>query len=348
MRNSNLILRHIFFRGLYFFSVLLINICIARFFAAEKSGQIFYTVNNLALILLLVSVSLESGTAYYIATGSLETSAMARFCFFWATAASLIALSAWWCVLYFSHSVYLSNTGFLFASFLFIAGVLYTTYFTALFYAKKEFGLPNRILFFVNILLIFILFLGKFYVPIRDHFILIYFSSFFLQGLLMNIFFFRKKYSSNKPFLPSLQILKKIAHYSLAALVANLIYFLVNRIDYWFVEYFCSAKDLGNYIQASKLGQMLLILPGILGSTLFPIFSSQKNTGHTFELTAIIRTLLWINGGICILIICFGWYHFSSGFWIIIQQYVFTFSPFDSGHFINYHELSHGSLVLGG
>ena len=79
-RNSDLILQHLLWRALYFFSVLLINIGIARFFAAEKSGQIFYIVNNLALILLLVSISLESGSAFYIASGKPGSSLMARFC----------------------------------------------------------------------------------------------------------------------------------------------------------------------------------------------------------------------------------------------------------------------------
>ncbi len=52
-KTSALVLHHIVWRGLYFFSVLLLNIGIARFFAAEKSGQIFFIVNNLALILLI-------------------------------------------------------------------------------------------------------------------------------------------------------------------------------------------------------------------------------------------------------------------------------------------------------
>src|SRR5450432_4262632 len=202
--NTTLILNHVLWRGLYFFSVLLINIGIARFFAAEKSGQIFYIVNNLALILLLVSLCLESGATYFISSGKLEASGMARFCWIWATTASFIALAIWLIILHFEHSMYGNNIGFILASFLFIAGVLYTTYFTALFYAKKEFGLPNKILFFVNILLVFLLLLGKFYLSIRDHFILIYFSSFFLQGLLMNIFFFRQQYSAGRPFMPSL------------------------------------------------------------------------------------------------------------------------------------------------
>ncbi|HEY4935508.1 MAG TPA: hypothetical protein VII44_02950 [Puia sp.] len=307
-KNTSLVLHHIFWRGLYFFSILIINIGIARFLAAEKSGQIFFIVNNLALILLLVSVSLESGSTYYIASGNLNASQMARFCLFWAAIASLIALAVWWSVLYFSHPIYLTHYGFLLASFLFILGVLLTTYFTALFYAKKQFGLPNKILCLVNMLLIVLLIAWKNHPTIKTHFLQIYFSCFFLQGLLMMIFFFSKESSPGGSILPSRPILKKVIQYSLAALIANLIYFLVNRIDYWFVQYYCSTKDLGNYIQASKLGQMLFILPGILGSTLFPIFSSGKKSGNTAELTAVIRVLFWINGGICILILCLGWY----------------------------------------
>src|SRR5450432_1403158 len=111
--NTTLILNHVLWRGLYFFSVLLINIGIARFFAAEKSGQIFFIVNNLALVLLIVSISLESGATYYIAIGKLEASLMANFCLIWATGASLIALTGWGAVLYLDRSVYLENPIFL-------------------------------------------------------------------------------------------------------------------------------------------------------------------------------------------------------------------------------------------
>jgi O-antigen/teichoic acid export membrane protein len=307
-KNSNLVLQHMLWRGLYFFSILLINIWIARFFAAEKSGQIFFVVNNLALVLLVVSISLESGATYYIASDKLEASLMANFCLVWATGASLIALIVWGIVLHMMHSVYLGDPIFLASSFSFILGVLFTTYFTSLFYAKKEFGLPNKILFLVNMLLIVFLIFGKNNATIRTHFIEIYFFSFFLQGLLLRIFFFGKYSYSGKLMFPPGPILKMVIRYSLFAMVTNLVYFLVNRIDYWFVEYYCSAKDLGNYIQASKLAQMLLILPAILGSTLFPIFSSQDKSGNQSQLTAVIRVLLWINGGICLLILVAGWY----------------------------------------
>lgn len=301
-------------RGLYFFSILLINIGIARFFAAEKSGQIFFIVNNLALVLLVVSISLESGATFYIASGKLEASGMANFCLVWATGASLIAFALWGTILYFSHSGYLGNPIFLVSSFFFILGVLFTTYFTSLFYAKKEFGLPNKILFLINVLLIVFLVVGKNDSTTRTHFIEIYFFSFFLQGMLLRVFFFRKYSPTGTLMFPPRAILKLVIQYSLYALFANLVYFLVNRIDYWFVAYYCSAKDLGNYIQASKLAQMLLILPAILGSTLFPIFSSPEKSGNNAQLSAVIRVLFWINGSLCILILAAGWYFFPLVF----------------------------------
>src|SRR5450755_1847481 len=113
--NTNLILHHILWSVLYFFSILLLNIGIARFFAAEKSGHIFYIVNNLALILLLASISLESGCIYYIASENLEVTRMARLCLVWAVLASGIALAGWWAILHIFHSAYLKDPGFILA-----------------------------------------------------------------------------------------------------------------------------------------------------------------------------------------------------------------------------------------
>jgi O-antigen/teichoic acid export membrane protein len=326
-KNSSHVLQHMLWRGLYFFSILLLNIWIARYFAAEKSGQIFYIVTNLSLVLLIASLSLESGATYYVASGKLEASLMANFCLVWATVMSLIAVIGWGIGLYLIHSVYLQNPAFLVSSFFFILGVLFTTYFTALFYAKKEFGLPNKILFLVNMLLIVCLILGKNSPVIRTQFIEIYFIGFFLQGMLLRVFFFRKyTYSGNQTF-PKRPILKMVFRYSLFALIANLAYFLVNRMDYWFVEYYCSQKDLGNYIQASKIAQMLVILPAILGSTLFPLFSSQEKSGSRSQLTAVIRVLFWLNAGICLLILAAGWYFipllFGTSFKMMYTLFVF-------------------------
>ena len=305
---SGLVRQHILWRGLYFFSVLLFNIGIARFFEAEKSGQIFFIVSNLSLLLLVSGASLESGFTYYISSDQLDEGKAANFCLAWATGASLITSIVWWLLLHISHSYYLGDPAFLLASFLFILGVLFTSYFTALFYAKKEFGLPNRILSLVNIVMLISLIWLRNKPEYKSHFIEIYFSGFFLQGILLRIFFFRKYSGKDGRLFPPGSILKKVMQYSMIALSANLIYFLVNRIDYWFVQYYCSASELGNYIQASRLSQLLFVLPGIVGSTLFPVLSSFGHSGTEKSLTQVIRSLLWINGGVCWLIVSLGWY----------------------------------------
>jgi O-antigen/teichoic acid export membrane protein len=307
-RTANLIAQHLLWRGLYFFSVLILNILISRFFAAEKSGQIFYIINNLAFILLLVSISLESGAVYYISSGKLDARQMARFCLLWTLVAGSIAALGWWLGLQFTGSSFFGNAAFLGASLLFIGGVLLTTFFNALFYAKHQFGLPNKMLLGVNACLIALLISRNQSTWIRNHFLLLYFFSYALQGiLLMTVFFiwYPEKGTSGFPSSPTL---KKVIRYSLTALTANVIYFLVNRMDYWFVARYCSARDLGNYIQASKLGQMLLIVPSILGATLFPLLSSGKQVNANAQLKSVVRVLLWINLSICLLVICFGNY----------------------------------------
>jgi len=177
---------------------LLINIGIARFFAAGESGQIFYIVNNLSFILLLVSLSLESGAAYYIASARFESASLARFCLIWTAGASLVALGIWWLSMYFSGKGEIDQGLFLLSGFLFITGSLLITYFTALFYAKKEFVIPNRILCVLNGLLILLLVLERKNLTIKIHFLEIYFSVFFSSGHCSRNFLFSKAKETNR------------------------------------------------------------------------------------------------------------------------------------------------------
>ncbi len=306
-KNTSHVLQHMLWRGLYFFSVLVINIGIARLFGAERSGQIFILVNNLAIVLLVVSLSLEAGATFFIASGKINASEMANFLILWTVIVSLLAIAGWGYIVGFPTSVR-SDSSHILGGFFFLSGVLLTTYFTSLFYSKKEFALPNKILFIVNMILIISLFSMKYFRIVQIYFIELYFVSFFTQGLVLVLVFYNKNLGFSIFKYPSRFVLKTIIRYSLFALVANLAYFLVNRIDYWFVKYYCSPDGLGNYIQASKIAQMMLIVPSILGSTLFPIFSYGYKSENQPQLTAVIRVLVFINAGICLLILATGWY----------------------------------------
>ncbi len=330
-RTANLIVQHLLWRGLYYFSVLILNILIARFFAAEKSGQIFYIINNLAFILLLVSISLESGTVYFISSGKLDARQMARFCLLWSLVASTISGLAWWLGLRLTGSSFFGDGAFLGASLMFIGGVLLTTFFNALFYAKHQFALPNKILLSINVCLIVLMIFRNEMIWIRNHFLVLYFFSYALQGVLLLISFFVWYPEKNNRGLPSSSVLRIVIKYSLAALTANIIYFLVNRMDYWFVANYCSANDLGNYIQASKLGQMMLIVPSILGATLFPIMSSGKQINGNADIKSVVRVLLWTNLSICLFIALPGYWAFPFLFGKTFNHMYFIFLLFIPG-----------------
>ncbi len=84
--------------------------------------------------------------------------------------------------------------------------------------------------------------------------------------------------------------IRLLIRYALLSLAANVIFFLVYRIDYWFVEKYCSAEELGNYIQVSKLGQMLLVIPTIISSVVFP-----HTAGAGSELTEMKHNIMRIG-----------------------------------------------------
>ncbi|MEJ7681191.1 MAG: oligosaccharide flippase family protein [Segetibacter sp.] len=80
--------------------------------------------------------------------------------------------------------------------------------------------------------------------------------------------------------MPAFINIRLLIRYALVALAANVIFFLVYRVDYWFVKKYCTLQELGNYIQVSKLGQMLLIIPTIISSVVLP-----QTAGGGTELT---------------------------------------------------------------
>src|SRR5215213_4772058 len=65
MRLQKLIYQGIVWRGLYYASVFVLNVVIARVYKAGDSGLINYLINNLSFLLLITSLSLESALGYF-------------------------------------------------------------------------------------------------------------------------------------------------------------------------------------------------------------------------------------------------------------------------------------------
>ena len=259
-------------RGFYFITVLVMNIFLSRYFQASDAGWIFYLCNNFSLMVILAGLTMETAVNYYSAKNGIDDSQLAWFSIAWTIMVSLVVFVVLW--FYFGrykNTTAITRAEYIFYAICYVAGIQLTNFFSALFYANKNFFLPNFLMVLLNLGVILI-------IPKQEGtentntalIIKLYFAFFVITGIALATAFIMKKQSWKKISLPNFFDIRLLIKYGLVALAANLIFFMVYRIDYWFVKRFCSPEQLGNYIQVSKLGQMLLILPTIVSSVVFP------------------------------------------------------------------------------
>lgn len=288
MSFNRLLMRVILWRGIYFLSAFLLNVFFVRYYGAAGSSTVYYLINLYSFVLLVASFSMETGMSFYLARGQANEGELSSLACLWTLVFSLLSLLLLRIYfLFFDSDVPASLFGM--TALTFIPGQLLVTFFTALFYAKEASVLPNMILVAVN--LVFILLIpsaGIVHMGLGgEMYLRIYFWGILVQGLLLAIVFMRKYGGTFR--LPDGRILKNIFRYSIVALTANVLFFLVYRVDYWFVKRFCTAEQLGNYIQVSKLGQIVLLLPGILASVIFPRTALGKHEDMARALSRMIR-----------------------------------------------------------
>ncbi|HEX8462031.1 MAG TPA: oligosaccharide flippase family protein, partial [Segetibacter sp.] len=228
----------------------------------------------------------------------------------------------------YKNTTVITRTEYLYYALCYIVGIQLTSFFTALFYAGRNFFLPNFLMVLLNVIVIFI-------IPKQEGtdntdtalIIKLYFAFFLLTGIVLAAAFIIKKRSWQNWSLPAFFDLKILVRYALISLAANVIFFLVYRVDYWFVKKFCSPEDLGNYIQVSKLGQMLLIIPSIISSVVFPhtaggtmdSIEMKENIMRIGRITTVLYLILFV------LIFVFGRWLFPFVFGSTFQR---MFIPF--------------------
>lgn len=317
MKLATALSKSILWRGFYFVSVMLLNILVARHFQSEGSGQMYYVINLLAFILILISFCLEAPMGYYLSQQKLNETQLAFISVGWTI---LIMVPGWFIIrsLAVPKEGLLQLAGFHFSATSFLAGNLLISFFVSLFYAKMDFVLPNLLLVAVNLLLIVL-------VPNNEwvrgfltdeRYVQLYFFGFFMQGfLLMLAFFFRYfKWTAVKR-IP-VELVKPFLSFAFIAVVTNSMTFLMYRIDYWFVNKFCLDDDLGNYIQACKLAQLFFIVPSILAGVVFPMTASGRKEEMNKKMQLLSRGLILFYSAACLFLML-------TGFWL----FPFVFGP---------------------
>lgn len=275
---ANKIAQHFLWRGLYLGSVFLVNLLLARIMEADKSGAFYLALNNLSLLVLVLSVSMESSLVYHCASNQLPLNKAWSLTVLWSVAVFILSLLFFW--IGFNKTSYDSIEWLLLA---FPSAFIIINNISALYQVKRDFRTYNIILTVVNIAVIsYLIDYGNFFyteesaesaaihrIVAQPYIVKIYLFSVLIQAVVLLIFYWWDM--ANRKFqLPGRAQLARLMRYALAAWGANLVFFLVYRVDYWLVDHFRSNDELGNYIQVSKIVQLFVMIPALMASVLFP------------------------------------------------------------------------------
>ncbi len=274
MNISRLFASNILWRGTYLVSSLLVTVLLARYLEAYTTGWLFYFISWLSFFLLIASFSMESSITYYVSIKEVTDQKMQSFALCWSLAVTIVTIITGFAIFKIDNE-FITQRMFVAFTVFFITGNLLITFFTALFYAKQQYMLPNIVFIFFNGLISTFLIYGISggTLQIMSYgFLEIYFFIYLAQGIAITALYIFGSKKRVEFALPSTRMIKKILVYSSMAFLANVFFFLVTRIDYWLLDYYHTERSLlGNYIQASRLVQLFQLFPTILASTIFPI-----------------------------------------------------------------------------
>ncbi len=239
-----------------------INLLLVRLLGAEQSGVFYYDITLLAMLALLQGFSLESGTVFFKSKKDADDDGIAGALVLWLVLQVFISAAI---LVFLDIKITLLN------AMLYVVSNIAITYFNALFASNKIFLTPNIISAGVNFVLLAVFavlyFAGKksTLLPVQ-----LYMYGFAAQALLYALFFYKDYNRQVNIMAVNIVLLKKLFAFSGMVFISNLLFFLLTRIDYYFVSRYCTAAALGNYIQVSKFGQLLVLVPSMVATVLFP------------------------------------------------------------------------------
>ena len=327
MQATGTLLQTVLWRGLYYVTAFIINIVIARHFQASVSGTVYYISSMYALVVLLSGLSLESGIIYFMAKKEIAVARLFNFSITWSLFIGLLTFLT--THFFFQKSYFgISSNLLVLSAMLYISGNLLITYCSGFFYARNNFRIPNIIIIAGTIILIILIpYGGRSVIPaINDeNYFYIYFSSFFVQGICMAIATKIKYIKKGMLWFLTLPEFKLLFRYCALAFMGNIIFFLLYRIDYFFVEKYCTAGELGNYIQVSKLGHLFFILPTILASAVFTITAGRQKERLSKLLTILSRSIFFLYLLVCLVLALTGKWLFP---FVFGESFTNMYQPF--------------------
>ncbi len=256
-------------RGLYFLSVFILNIALARQYEAIQNGWITYITANFALTICLGSLSFEVSILHFGASNKIDKNKLFTFALFWVTFISLLFYFFFDYVVNTSQSI-ASKSLIRFCATAYVVGIMGINFFVNLFMAQMQYVIANIILLIMNVIIILLVpgFIFNFSWLTKDVFLYVFFASFVIQATLLVIAYIIYTGKLNFKWITIIEF-KQLTQYAIIAYLSNLSFYLLTRIDYWFVHKYCGGLELGLYTLASKITQTLLVVAMIASGVVF-------------------------------------------------------------------------------
>ncbi len=245
--------------------------------------------------------------AYGVLSGKANPAQMGGMALLWSILATIIAGITGY---YITQHTGKFNGYYWYAFGGYLPGCLLVSFFMALFYAQKNFWLPNMLMSLVIFVLITLTFYSEKLGISLERYINLYFTAFLIQGVVLAAFYLSKYRLHNIFSIPRSGVRKVVVTYSIVAFGANLLYFLLFRIDYWFVQHYCAEGDLGNYIQVSKIVQLFLTVPAMIAGAVFPFSATRLRKDVQNRIALLSRAAVFAFSGVCLLLTLSGYWLF--------------------------------------
>lgn len=272
------LIKNIFFKGVNVFLSFFITVLIVRLLGAEGNGIYSLFITNTAIIALVVGFSFNSGITYYSAKNEFSHESMLNTVFLLLLCQLVLILIAEKIFkTLFGISVYVDIQSAEFSSWgcFYVIAILLNGYLSAIFNGNKWFNSLNILTVITNVIFLLVFavlllqnntynFAHSLFI-LKSYVLLIGFQTLFYLVFLLKKIRYRFHFSFIKP-----GHFRLIAAYAGIAFFSNLFQFFAYRMDYWFINYFNDKEELGLYALASKLNQVLWLLPITIAAVVIP------------------------------------------------------------------------------
>ncbi len=300
-------------------SSFLLNVTIANTLGADGSGWFYLLINNLSFIILVLGFGIDAAITYYASLKEVSSSYLVSVSFAWSIVVTIGMFMVYIISGAFNQDILTELTPY---AILFIGSSMLSNCLAGVLYANDDNATPGIVFSVINMVLL--LFLPGH--PLSGTFTSgqAYAKLFLLVSTLPGILFatflfarrFRFSFDASRHFFAN-----EILPFAFKAFLYSLFYALLLRCDYWLVNYFCSNADLGNYLQATKLNQVILLIPSLASFTLFPLVVNQIKEEKEIDTKLVKLASIYFYTG---LLICIG--ISVIGYWLLPFLYGRSFS----------------------